>query len=58
MYFRNSGFAKDCLVQMYHSGTPKLTKDVILENISEANCHIRIFICTLAWASIVSVFTR
>ena len=48
-YFRNRGFAKDCLVQMYYSGAPKLTKDLILENISEANGHIRILICTIAF---------
>ena len=49
IYFRNSGFAKDCLVQIYHSGTLKLTKDLIMENISEANRHIRILICTIAF---------
>ena len=49
MYLNESGFAKDCLVQMFHSSTPKSTKELILDNISKTNGHIQIIICTIAF---------
>ena len=49
MYLNESGFAKDCLVQMFHSGTPESTKELILDNISKTNGHVRIIICTIAF---------
>ena len=34
---------------MFHSGTPRLTKELILENIPDKNGHIRVLICTIAF---------
>ena len=48
-YSEQSGLVKDCLVQMFHSGTPKSTKQLILDNIAKVDGHIRILICTIAF---------
>jgi ATP-dependent DNA helicase RecQ len=34
---------------MFHSGTPKSTKELILDNTAKANGHIQIIICTIAF---------
>lgn len=49
LYLQKSGLVKDCFVQMFHSGTPKSTKELILDNISRMNGHIRVLICTIAF---------
>jgi ATP-dependent DNA helicase RecQ len=49
IYLNGSGLVKDFLVQMFHSGTPKSTKELILDNTAKANGHIRIIICTIAF---------
>ena len=36
-------------MQMFHSGTPKSTKSLILDNISDVDGHIRILIFTIAF---------
>ena len=49
MFLQNSGITKDCLIQMSHSGTPKSTKELILDNILHVNAHIRVLICTIVF---------
>ena len=49
MYCNQSAVMKECIVQMFHPGTPRLTKELILENISDKNGHIRVLICTIAF---------
>ena len=49
IYLDGRKLLKNCLVEMFHAGTPDSVKEHILSNITSQEGHIRILICTIAF---------
>lgn len=49
LYVDGNESPKNCMVQMFHAGTPDSAKSLILEDISRFDGHIRILVCTIAF---------
>ena len=49
MYKGQTLLPKDCMVEMYHAGTPESSKQHILKFVSLPGGHVRVLICTVAF---------
>ena len=49
MYKGQTLLPKDCMVEMYHAGTPESSKQHILKSVSLPDGHVRVLICTVAF---------
>ena len=49
MYVGETMLPKDCIVEMFHAGTPESSKQHILKSVTLADGHVRVLICTIAF---------
>lgn len=49
MYLGEGMLPKDCIVEMFHAGTPESSKKHILQSTCLPDGHIRVLICTIAF---------
>ena len=49
MYKGQTLLPKDCMVEMYHAGTPESSKKHILKFVSLPGGHVRVLMCTVAF---------
>ena len=50
MYVGETMLPKDCIVEMFHAGTPESSKQHILESVTLADGHVKVLICTIAFS--------
>lgn len=49
LYVDGNESPKNCIVQMFHAGSPDSAKSITLKDVSRFDGHIRILICTIAF---------
>lgn len=49
MYAGETMMPRDCIVEMYHAGTPESCKQHILKSVCLPDGHVRVLICTIAF---------
>ena len=47
MYAGETMLPRDCIVEMYHAGTPESSKQHILKSVCLPDGHVRVLICTI-----------